>query len=117
MDSDRGIEDGREPTGGIGPPGPFSRRRLLQGAATAGATLAAPPAGVTLGAAQLEAAGAAAATRRLGGGHRVRPRTGSTSRRLPPPVNGLHLQFGADASNEVVVTWQTYAPVAAPHVV
>ncbi len=28
-----------------------------------------------------------------------------------PPVSGLHLQFGADASNEVVVTWQTYAPV------
>jgi hypothetical protein len=38
------------------------------------------------------------------------------SRRLVPPVNGLHLQFGADASNEVVVTWQTYAPVQSPRV-
>ena len=33
-----------------------------------------------------------------------------------PPVSGLHLQFGADASNEVVVTWQTYAPVDSPQV-
>jgi Purple acid Phosphatase, N-terminal domain len=31
-------------------------------------------------------------------------------------VSGLHLQFGADASNEVVVSWQTYAPVDAPQV-
>jgi hypothetical protein len=36
MDRDSGIEDGREPTGGIGPPGSFSRRRLLQGAAPQG---------------------------------------------------------------------------------
>ena len=37
-------------------------------------------------------------------------------RTYAPPVNGLHLQFGADASNEVVVTWQTHAPVDSPQV-
>ena len=107
MERDSGIEDGREPTGGIGPPGSLSRRRLLQGAAAAG---------LTLGATQLDAAGATAATRRLRSGRGARPRRGSISRRLTPPVNGLHLQFGADASQEVVVSWQTYAPVAAPQV-
>ena len=107
MERDSGIEDGREPTGGIGPPGSLSRRRLLQGAAAAG---------LTLGATQLDAAGATAATRRLRSGRRARPRLGSVSRRLTPPVNGLHLQFGADASQEVVVSWQTYAPVSAPQV-
>lgn len=29
-----------------------------------------------------------------------------------PPVTGLHLQFGADASTEVVVSWHTPVPVA-----
>ena len=28
-----------------------------------------------------------------------------------PPVAGLHLQFGADASSELVVSWHTLAPV------
>jgi len=26
---------------------------------------------------------------------------------IPPPVTGLHLQFGADASSELVVSWHT----------
>jgi hypothetical protein len=33
-----------------------------------------------------------------------------------PPVIGLHLQFGADASSEVVVSWHTLRPVANPRV-
>ncbi|MGH3382529.1 MAG: purple acid phosphatase family protein [Actinoallomurus sp.] len=33
-----------------------------------------------------------------------------------PAVSGLHLQFGADASREVVVSWQTPAPVRRPRV-
>ncbi|WP_247197680.1 metallophosphoesterase family protein [Streptomyces sp. GESEQ-35] len=33
-----------------------------------------------------------------------------------PPVSGLHLQFGADASREVVVSWQTPVPVRRPRV-
>ena len=34
-----------------------------------------------------------------------------------PIVGGLHLQFGADASTEVVVSWHTPAPVSRPQVV
>ena len=34
-----------------------------------------------------------------------------------PSVGGLHLQFGADASTEVVVSWHTSIPVFKPRVV
>ena len=34
-----------------------------------------------------------------------------------PPVSGLHLQFGADASSEVTVSWHTLQPVSNPRVV
>ena len=34
-----------------------------------------------------------------------------------PPVAGLHLQFGADASSRVVVSWHTLQPVRRPRVV
>jgi hypothetical protein len=34
-----------------------------------------------------------------------------------PPVSGLHLQFGADASSEVTVTWHTLQPVSNPLIV
>src|SRR5579871_5259647 len=33
-----------------------------------------------------------------------------------PPVAGLHLQFGADASSEMVVSWHTLQPVKNAHV-
>jgi len=33
-----------------------------------------------------------------------------------PPVAGLHLQFGADASSEMVVSWHTLQPVRRPRV-
>lgn len=33
-----------------------------------------------------------------------------------PPVMGLHLQFGADASAEMVVSWHTLRPVRSPRV-
>ena len=33
-----------------------------------------------------------------------------------PAVSGLHLQFGADASSEVVVSWHTLQPVGNPRV-
>src|ERR1035437_8293183 len=33
-----------------------------------------------------------------------------------PRVNGLHLQFGADASSEVVASWHTLPPVQHPRV-
>jgi hypothetical protein len=34
-----------------------------------------------------------------------------------PPIVGLHLQFGADASSELVVSWHTLQPVQNPRVV
>ena len=34
-----------------------------------------------------------------------------------PPVHGLHLQYGADASSEMVVSWHTLQPVRRPRVV
>jgi hypothetical protein len=34
-----------------------------------------------------------------------------------PAVSGLHLQFGADASSEVTVSWHTLQPVSNPRVV
>ena len=34
-----------------------------------------------------------------------------------PPVHGLHLQFGADASSEMRVSWYTLQPVRNPRVV
>src|SRR6202042_3505537 len=34
-----------------------------------------------------------------------------------PPVAGLHLQFGADASSEMVVSWHALQPVQNPKVV
>jgi 3',5'-cyclic AMP phosphodiesterase CpdA len=33
-----------------------------------------------------------------------------------PPVAGLHLQFGADAASQMVVSWHTLQPVAHPRV-
>lgn len=33
-----------------------------------------------------------------------------------PPVTGLHLQFGADASSEMVVSWHTLQPVRHPRI-
>jgi 3',5'-cyclic AMP phosphodiesterase CpdA len=36
---------------------------------------------------------------------------------MTPPVAGLHLQFGADASSEMVVSWHTLQPVQNPKVV
>jgi hypothetical protein len=77
----------------------LSRRRLLAAAGVGG--------GVVM-AASLIGTGAA--------------QTPPTARRLPdpvatPPVAGLHLQFGADASSEMVVSWHTLQPVRNPRVV
>ena len=40
----------------------------------------------------------------------------SAERAGAPPVSGLHLQFGADASAQVVVSWHTLKPVRQPRV-
>ena len=82
----------------------INRRRLLQGAA----------AGLALGSSELAPGAVSARTgrpvpRTL---HRMRRPAGVSA----PPITGLHLQFGARASREVVVTWQTYGPVQQPRV-
>ncbi|TWB19560.1 purple acid phosphatase-like protein [Rhizobium sp. ERR 1071] len=41
---------------------------------------------------------------------------GLTKPVMTPPVAGLHLQFGADASAEMVVSWHTLQPVKRPRV-
>jgi hypothetical protein len=71
----------------------LSRRKLLVAAGVAGAAVAAAPL-IGTGVAQ----------------------TPPSSRRSPdpvaaPPVAGLHLQFGADASSEMVVSWHTLQSV------
>src|SRR5258708_12501071 len=63
--------------------------------------------------------GAVVAASFIGTGH---AEAAPPSRRSPdpvatPPVAGLHLQFGADASSEMVVSWHTLQPVRNPRVV
>jgi hypothetical protein len=43
-------------------------------------------------------------------------RSGTADPVATPPVAGLHLQFGADASAEMVVSWHTLQPVKQPRV-
>jgi len=79
----------------------LSRRRLLAAAGiSAGALLVS----------NISAAEAAAP---------AKARSAGASRADPvatPPVAGLHLQFGADASSQVVVSWHTLQPVKQPRV-
>jgi 3',5'-cyclic AMP phosphodiesterase CpdA len=76
-----------------------SRRTLL----TTGAASALVGAGVGVGGAVL--------LQSRGGGLQPWLRPGSSD---APRVGGLHLQFGADASSEVVVSWFTGTPVTNP---
>jgi 3',5'-cyclic AMP phosphodiesterase CpdA len=77
----------------------LSRRRLLAAAGIGGGAAVA---------AALADTGAARA------GTAARPPLDPTT---TPPVAGLHLQFGADASSEMVVSWHTLQPVGGAHVV
>jgi hypothetical protein len=52
----------------------------------------------------------------VGAAHAAHPQSGHGAHHkfdsaATPPVAGLHLQFGADASSEVVVSWHTLQPV------
>jgi 3',5'-cyclic AMP phosphodiesterase CpdA len=77
----------------------FSRRKLLAAAGLG--------AGAVVGTSLLRAADRAAAARL----------PESPNPQATPPVAGLHLQFGADASSEIVVSWHTLQPVRNPRVV
>ena len=88
----------------------FSRRKLLAAA------------GVGLGAGVAFAApGAEAAPSHAAASHTAPSQieVGAVARHDPatPPVAGLHLQFGADAASQVVVSWHTLQPVRHPRVV
>src|SRR4029077_1601623 len=75
----------------------LSRRKLLAAAGIAG--------------------GAALAGSLIGtGAARAAPVSPASSNLLTPPVAGLHLQFGADASSEMVVSWHTLQSVRNPRV-
>jgi hypothetical protein len=79
-----------------------SRRRLLSAAGfTAAAVVVAPAVGVGT-------ASGAGASPVVADGH------GIGDPLLTPMMQGLHLQFGADASREVVVSWFTLQPVSHP---
>src|SRR6202790_2576526 len=77
----------------------LSRRKLLAAAGLGGGAVVAAS---LIGAADAEAAP---------------PSRGSRDPVATPPVAGLHLQFGADASSEMVVYWHTLQPVRNPRVV
>jgi hypothetical protein len=79
----------------------LTRRSLLAAAAVGGAGIAA---GTLLGGGSAAAAAAGA----LG--------PSSSDPVADPRVSGLHTQFGADASREVVVSWHTLQPVRHPRV-
>jgi len=75
-----------------------SRRRLLAAAGIAGAGIGAPLFG--------------------GGSAHAAPASSRTADPLAaPPVAGLHLQFGGDASTQMVVSWHTLQPVRNARVV
>ena len=81
----------------------LSRRKLLAAAGLGGgAALAAS----VVGAGDAGAASAAGT-----------PASPSPDPVATPPVAGLHLQFGADASSEMVASWHTLQPVRNPRVV
>ncbi|WP_096305026.1 metallophosphoesterase family protein [Jatrophihabitans sp. GAS493] len=78
----------------------FSRRSFLAAAGVVGAgTLAAPLLGSEAAAAPITAS-----------------KSGAANPVTTPRVNGLHLQFGADAATEVTVSWYALQPVTRPRV-
>jgi hypothetical protein len=76
----------------------LSRRKLL---AAAGIGASAAVAASLVGIGEAEAAPAPSPRR-------------SSDPAATPPVAGLHLQFGADASSDIVVSWHTLQPVRSP---
>ncbi len=77
----------------------LSRRKLLAAAGVGGAAVV------------------AASFVRTGDAEAASPSRQSPDPVAIPPVAGLHLQFGADASSEMVASWHTLEPVQNPRVV
>ena len=94
----------------------FSRRSALRAAAVTGAAAVVP---VTLPLARAAADSAPSAPASPAGP--AAPATSPLLLRQPeklgaPPVDGLHLTFGADPSREMVASWSTVTPVSNPRV-
>ncbi len=85
-----------------------NRRRFLAAAGAAGIGLVGASVSGTASAAEGETVDVTAGV----GGSRTRTRSPVTT----PRVAGVHLQFGADAAGEVVVSWHSLQPVAWPRV-
>ena len=62
-------------------------------------------------------AGAVLAASLVGDADAATPSHTPLDRGAAPPIAGLHLQFGADASSEMVVSWHTLQPVQNPRVI
>jgi hypothetical protein len=86
----------------------FSRRNFLTVAGAAGAALAPLLGGTASASAATMTTPAANAT--------IATSTAVGNPVTTPVVNGLHLQFGADASSEIVVSWHTLQPVSGARV-
>ena len=86
-----------------GPSLELSRRKLLAAAGIGG--------GAAVAASLIGTGAVEAATP-----PRRAPASAAASPAATPPVAGLHLQFGRDASAEVVVSWHTLQPVGNPRV-
>lgn len=95
----RGADKPPEPVAGVSE---VTRRRLLTAAG--------------LGVAGLAVVGTGADVAQADRPERSRRSRAGADPGRTPPVAGLHLQFGADASREVVVSWHTLQPVARPRV-
>jgi 3',5'-cyclic AMP phosphodiesterase CpdA len=110
---DTGPDGGTNPDHAPGAGGAAGSQRGVSRRWLFGASAGAAIAGVAGG------AGGAAALRSPGNGSSaVWPRSVelaiAADRSAPPRVSGLHLQFGADASREAVVSWHTAGSVSKP---
>jgi len=101
MDADIEVVAGARGSLGV------NRRRFLSAAGAAGIGLIGASVTGTAAAAEPVEAGSGVANASRG-------RVGNPMN--TPPVAGVHLQFGADASSEVVVSWHSLQPVAWPRV-
>src|ERR1700761_6805180 len=68
-------------------------------------------------AAGIASGAATAAFRSIGDAHAALVPSVPPDPAKTPAVSGLHLQFGADASSEVTVSWHTLQPVGNPRVI
>ena len=94
----------------------LSRRIFLTAAGAAGIGLVAVATPAAASASTISAAGTTSPISAVGGSVANQARTRRGNPVATPPVTGVHLQFGADAATEVVVSWHSLQPVSWPRV-